>query len=110
MAVCAAYRIPHSQFLAWPEDDRDKALWWHAREAERCPHCGTRAAEWDPEQGGDRRAYVAEQVVCRGCQQLEARRAAAKTADAHGVQFVLTRHVPGPPAGEVTPDGREPSA
>lgn len=102
MAVCAAYGIPHSEFLAWPDDDRDKALWWHAREAERCPSCGTRPAEWDPEQGGDRRAYVAEKIVCRGCQQLEARRDASKEQEAHGVQIVLTRHRPDPPVEEVT--------
>ncbi|MCZ2837135.1 hypothetical protein [Modestobacter sp. VKM Ac-2985] len=28
--------------------------------------CGTRHDEWDPKQGGDRDAYVADTTYCRG--------------------------------------------
>lgn len=80
MKVCRAYQIPHSHFLGgpnrWTAQDRDKAIWQEIREAEKCPNCGTRPAEWEPARGGDRRAYAAKLDTCRGCQQIEARRAA----------------------------------
>lgn len=98
MAVCAEYKISHTAFLAWSQEDRDKAIWWHLRERERCPSCGTRPAEWDPEAGGDRRAYAPKVVTCRGCQQIEARRDALTGGEGHGVQIVLVRsgkEVPG---------------
>jgi len=68
MAVCAAYRIPHSVFLSWAPDDRDKALSWHLRQAEICKQCGTHPDDWDPKKGGHRRAFVAEILVCPGCE------------------------------------------
>ena len=42
------------------------------RRKQTCPKCGTRAAEWDPEQGGDRRARKAMLHICPGCEQLDA--------------------------------------
>lgn len=75
LAVCADYRIPHSEFLAWRSTDRDKAIWWLTRQRAACPACGTRPEEWDPEQGGHRRAYIARKHRCYGCearQQVEA--------------------------------------
>lgn len=79
MKVCAAYRIPHSEFLGWDSLDRDKAIWFMVREAETCPSCGTREVEWDPEQGGNRQAYGAEIRRCRGC---EVKQAAEESEDA----------------------------
>lgn len=64
MAVCAEYRIPHSRFLSWSQEDRDKAIWFQVRQRQTCPQCGTRADEWE----GDRNAYVASFHHCRGCE------------------------------------------
>lgn len=68
MAVCAAYRIRHSEFLTWSQSDRDKAIWWQIRQAETCRNCGTRPEEWDPDRGGDYYAYEPVVDVCRGCE------------------------------------------
>jgi hypothetical protein len=64
---CVPKGIPHSEFLAWSQIDRDKAIAWVIREMKACPNCGTRGEEWDPKQGGHRRAYVAEIRGCEGC-------------------------------------------
>jgi hypothetical protein len=72
MAVCEAYRISHSHFLGGPDEwtqlDRDKAIWWQARQASVCQSCGTRPAEWDETEGGHPHAYKTEIAHCRGCQ------------------------------------------
>lgn len=60
MTVCEHYRIPHSEFLRWGEEDRAKAIWWRARQLSTCPSCGIR-----PEQAD---AYVAQTSVFRCCQ------------------------------------------
>lgn len=60
--------IPHSVFLGWDIDDRNKALWWMIHERQRCSNCGTRAEEWDEAQGGDLHAYASQPHHCRGCQ------------------------------------------
>lgn len=97
MSVCAAYRIPHSQFLAWLDEDRDKAIWQHIRERQTCRQCGTRPQEWDPAQGGDRNAYVAEPERCRGCEVNQAAAASLTGDEGRGVRIVFTR-----PPKEVT--------
>lgn len=92
MAVCAAYGIPHSEFLGWRASDRDKAIWWHIRQQETCPSCGTRPEEWDPDRGGHRRAYVARKRRCHGCaakQQVEA--SIDPDQEGRGVHVVLER-------------------
>lgn len=43
------------------------------RERSACSSCGTRPDEWDPAQGGHRRAYLAQVHVCRGCQAIAER-------------------------------------
>ena len=68
MAVCAAYRIPHGEFLGWSALDRDKAVWWQARQSGTCQQCGTRPEEWDEAQGGDLNAYAGTVAHCRGCE------------------------------------------
>lgn len=68
MAVCAAYHVPHSEFLGWPQLDRDKAIWWQARQAATCQQCGTRPEEWDANDGGHIDAYVSGLAHCRGCE------------------------------------------
>lgn len=75
MAICHQYGIPHSFYLGgpllWTEDDRDKAAAYAELLRQTCNGCGTRAEEWNPEQGGDRRAYIAEVRVCPGCEVRE---------------------------------------
>lgn len=68
LALCHEWGIPHSRFLSWPELDQDKALAYHAYAESVCKGCGTRTAEWEPGQGGDRNAYVASTLTCPGCQ------------------------------------------
>jgi hypothetical protein len=92
LGVCHHYRIPHGEFLAWPDEDRDKAIWMWLRERSTCPHCGTRPEEWDPTQGGNRRAYLAEVQVCRGCQAIAERQKGIDDKHAnHGHHIVLKR-------------------
>lgn len=71
MSYCGPRGIPHSHFLGGPVEwtplDRHKAIWWMLREAEKCPSCGTRPAEWDPAQGGQMQPYIAVQHRCWGC-------------------------------------------
>lgn len=94
MPVCAEYRISHSHFLggppAWTAADRDKAIWWQIRKAETCPSCGTRPEEWEPQLGGHRRAYVAEEFVCAGCEVLQ-RADAQRPEDEPQLRGVYTR-------------------
>lgn len=70
MDYCGPAGIPHSRFLTWDKDDRDKALWWQIHRAQACPSCGTRPEEWDPDQGGDDFAYTFRIRSCRGCETL----------------------------------------
>lgn len=93
MAVCAqVYRIPHSQFLAWPKDDRDKAIWWYVRERDRCGQCGTRGAEWDETRGGNRNAYTPTLRRCRGCELVAAEQDKSRGKPVgRGVYVTLTR-------------------
>jgi hypothetical protein len=65
--VAAKYKRFHSEFLALTQDDRDKAIWQYLRERNECPHCGTRAEEWDDDTGQRRQAYVPELIECEGC-------------------------------------------
>lgn len=92
MAVCAAYRLPHSRFLAWSEDDRNKAIAWYLRERDTCPSCGTRPEEWD---GGRRRAYRATEHRCHGCEEIERHQAAIASDEwmsrQRGLKTVLVR-------------------
>lgn len=92
MAVCAAYGIPHSEFLGWRDTDRSKAIWQWVRQQEACPSCGTRPDEWDPEKGGHRLAYVARKRRCSGCaakQQVE--ESVEPEKEGRGVHVVLER-------------------
>lgn len=100
MAVCEQYRVPHSVFLDWSASDRDKAIWWHVRQREACPGCGTRRAEWDEQRGGDRFAYTARKTRCRGCQvaQQEEKTLDPKK-DGLGVRVVLEKN-PGASGGD----------
>ena len=71
LAYCVPLGIPHSEFLSWPADDQDKALAYLAAESEKCRKCRTRAADWDPKQGGSRTAFVADISRCLGCELIQ---------------------------------------
>ncbi|MEV1245082.1 hypothetical protein [Nonomuraea sp. NPDC049750] len=90
--VCAAYRIPHSEFLRWDADDRDKAIWHHIWRQEECQHCRTRDEEWDESRGGYRYAYVAEKRRCRGCEVKEAAQETVTAEDGRGVYVAMIRN------------------
>ena len=38
---CNTHGIPHSEFLEWDPDDRQKALAYLYEDSERCGMCGT---------------------------------------------------------------------
>jgi hypothetical protein len=89
LAVCAEYRIRHSEFLSWDIDDRDKAIAFHIRKRMECGRCGTRPEEWDETRGGHRYAYIADHERCLGCERIEAGRAALTGDEGRGVRIVL---------------------
>lgn len=86
--MCRAYQVPHSVFLGWPKDDRDKAIWQHVRERERCGSCGTRRAEWLESAGGRRDAYEAVLDRCPGCERVDHFRAGLDESKAGKGTFV----------------------
>jgi hypothetical protein len=92
MAVCSAYRIPHSSFLGWSQLDRDRAIWWYIRQRETCSSCGTRPDEWNPEKGGDRHAYVGQVDQCPGCVVVERTQEAPEMKQGRGNHVVLRRN------------------
>lgn len=71
MSYCGPRGISHSHFLGgppvWTTLDRDLALWWQIYDSEKCPSCGTREDEWDPDKGGHDHAYRWEIRQCWGC-------------------------------------------
>ncbi|QJY46654.1 hypothetical protein [Pseudonocardia broussonetiae] len=75
MDYCGPRGLPRSKFLGWPKDDQDAAIVWVIRERSVHAACGTRREDWDPEQGGHPRAFVATVDVCPGCAALENRQA-----------------------------------
>lgn len=93
MAYCGPLGLPHSTFLSWDRDDRDKAIVWALRKAQTCAHCGTRPDEWDPAQGGHDEAYLTELHQCWGC---DAKAKAEKRNEAKlkkpGAHVVLVRN------------------
>ncbi|MEO3875524.1 hypothetical protein ABGB18_42655 [Nonomuraea sp. B12E4] len=90
--VCAEYRIPHSAFLSWDQDDRDKALWHHIWRRQECPNCRTREEEWDESRGGYRYAYVPEKARCRGCEVKEQAQETVTSEDGRGVYITLIKN------------------
>ncbi|MBO4272380.1 hypothetical protein [Microbispora triticiradicis] len=87
--------MPHSEFLRWDRDDRDKALALHLRKQSTCPHCGTRREEWDERRGGDRNAYTPDVDRCRGCEVMQGYDASLTKEDrqelGRGIYIVLRR-------------------
>lgn len=78
--MCDRFQIPHSQFLAWSEDDQDKALEFAAHQrrhrAARCPSCGTDPGDWTDERGRPlaEPAWIPEAKECHGCKVIDSAR------------------------------------
>jgi hypothetical protein len=87
--VCELYGIPHSAFLKWDKDDRDKAILYRLRKRSECPRCSTRPEEWDEARGGDLNAYVPDLIRCRGCEQRQAFEASLTDDLGRGLQTIL---------------------
>jgi hypothetical protein len=60
-----------------------------ATKAEHCVMCGTAAWEWDPKQGGKRRAYDAVEEFCPGCYAKASARTMDPGRNTDGISVVL---------------------
>ena len=95
LELCDRWGIPHSQFRGhgdgtWSDLDRRKSLAYAEYAKSVCPTCGTRAAEWDEDQGGDEDAYRAFTHRCIGCQILTDKHKTVPEGDeGHGVKVSL---------------------
>ena len=95
MELCDRWGIPHSRFRGhgdgtWTDLDRRKALAYATYARSVCPHCGTRAEEWEEELGGDEDAYTAITHRCVGCQLLaDKQRGVPQGDEGHGVKVLL---------------------
>lgn len=92
MDYCGPIGLPHSEFLAWDRDDRDKAIVWQIRRNQACPSCGTREDEWDPALGGRDDAYRAELRKCWGCDARAAAEKNIRESMGAGVSVTLIRN------------------
>lgn len=92
MAVCAEYRIPHSEFLGWSADDRAKAMWWQLRQRQTCSGCGTRQEEWIGPDGKPRLdAFKVVAQLCHGCRAISHERERQGDKPPAGLRFVLKK-------------------
>lgn len=59
--------------MAWPEDDRDKAMAYTVWRSQFCTECGTRDRDWLDESGRlrDNPPLRASLRRCRGCVEVE---------------------------------------
>jgi hypothetical protein len=83
MAWCSEQGIPHSEFLAWTDEDRAKQVAYLMESGERCSMCGTAPWEWEE----DRFAYEALTIKCEGCFRKEV--ANEGTESSPGVRMTL---------------------
>jgi hypothetical protein len=80
--------------------DRAKLLAFAAEKGERCFMCGTAQWEWDPKQGGDRRAYEPVEKFCPGCYQKASMRTMDPTRNMDGTTIELARNDNSPEAAQ----------
>lgn len=59
--------MPHSELLAWSEEDRSKLMAFLVEDAAKCQTCGTSPWEWEE----DPFAYEAVTMRCEGCARKE---------------------------------------
>jgi hypothetical protein len=82
--------MPHSEFLSWSDLDREKALAYALDDMATCKSCGTKAEDFDPQQGGHRFAYVAEVTRCVGCELIEMEQENVAEDNRKGIRIGLT--------------------
>jgi hypothetical protein len=79
--------MPHSELLAWSDEDRSKMMAFLLEESARCQNCGTSPWEWEE----DPFAYEAVTMRCEGCARKEFAREDA--ADQAGTRIALVPKV-----------------
>lgn len=79
--------MPHSEFLAWDDEDRMKALAFLMEKAERCQMCGTAPWEWEQ----NRHAYEAVEHFCHGCYLTASAHVNDPNRNLDGITIELTR-------------------
>ena len=73
MEYCGPRALPHSVFLAWSQDDQDKALAWMVHDRSKCSRCGTFPEDWVAPDGRMKipPPFEAHDRTCYGCQQID---------------------------------------
>lgn len=84
LRYCAPAGIPHSTFLEWDADDRDKALAWLAVDDDKCPGCSNPLSESTSFE--NRTDWQVEVVTCHACKH----RAAKSDQQGDGDYLVVT--------------------
>jgi hypothetical protein len=95
MDYCGPLGIPHSKFLKWSDDDRNKAISHMLWKKKFCSRCGTDPSEWLDADGKTLEPPPFEAVthVCHGCATLEEERATRpKDATSSKYQTYLVRY------------------
>lgn len=77
--------LPHSEFLAWDEDDQDKALEYMRQQRTVCEGCGTREETWQR----DPFAYVGWIDRCKGCEVIKQEEDNVPAGQEKGVKISL---------------------
>lgn len=85
MAICEKYKVNHSAFLDWPEEDQDLAIAQHLRELDHCPRCHTSESKWQK----NRFAYKPEVRRCRGCEMRQLQEDDLQTQKGTAGMFVV---------------------
>ncbi len=85
MAYCGPLGLPHSVFLTWDDDDRDKAVAYTRAMHHICKGCGTRPEEWE----ANPNAYIGDIYKCEGCVRLEGERENAAESTEKGLHVRL---------------------
>jgi hypothetical protein len=92
LQFCYEQGIPHSKLLQWDPVDRAKLLAFVTERGTRCVMCGTADWEWDPKQGGNRRAYEPVEKFCPGCYAKASARTADTGRNMDGITIELARN------------------
>lgn len=89
MDYCGPLGIPHSAFLAWKDEDRDKAISHMLWKRKFCQRCGTDPSEWLDEEGKfmEPPPFEAVTIMCGGCATLEEARAAMDKEEASATRY-----------------------
>lgn len=92
LTFCNSHGIPHSEFLEWDPDDRQKAIAFLLEEGSRCGMCGTADWEWVKEdEDGVEKPYRAYQPVGHFCMGCYLRSVASEDSNEPGVTVKLVQ-------------------